>query len=263
MAAIFQTTFSNAFSWMKMYSIRLRFHWSLFPRVKLTIFQHWFRYWLGADQATSHYLNQGWKVYWRIYASLGLNELRYDFDLRFPEPNVEKKKHLLGILWPIDMERKVSESIGIRPCLWLRYHSLPWPGTLKIKFERSDWQEREGRLTWNERNKTPGDVWPTLWPLAMTLNLNLRDRLFTRFRVVLVEIVVSVHDGAWEQEVQTRGHWRSGFWRSVRTSPSGMAKRHWMKGRWVDMKSDRLFDFDLTHDLDLDFGKTFISGMRV
>ena len=28
-----------------------------------------------ADQATSHYLNRGWKVYWRIYASLSLNEL--------------------------------------------------------------------------------------------------------------------------------------------------------------------------------------------
>ena len=28
-----------------------------------------------ADQATSHYLNQWWSIYWRIYASLGLNEL--------------------------------------------------------------------------------------------------------------------------------------------------------------------------------------------
>ena len=26
-----------------MYTFRLRFHWSLFPRVQLTIFQHWFR----------------------------------------------------------------------------------------------------------------------------------------------------------------------------------------------------------------------------
>ena len=43
MAAIFQTTFSNAFSWMKMFKFWLRFHWSLFPRVQLTIFQHWFR----------------------------------------------------------------------------------------------------------------------------------------------------------------------------------------------------------------------------
>ena len=43
MAAIFQTTFSNAFYWMKMYEYRLNFHWSLFLRVQLTISQHWFR----------------------------------------------------------------------------------------------------------------------------------------------------------------------------------------------------------------------------
>ena len=43
MAAIFQTIFSNAFSWMKMDEFRLTFHWSLFLRVQLTIFQHWFR----------------------------------------------------------------------------------------------------------------------------------------------------------------------------------------------------------------------------
>ena len=28
-----------------------------------------------ADQATSHYLNQWWLVYWCLYASLDLNEL--------------------------------------------------------------------------------------------------------------------------------------------------------------------------------------------
>ena len=38
MAPISQTTFSNAFSWLKMYKFQLRFHWSLFPRVKFTIF---------------------------------------------------------------------------------------------------------------------------------------------------------------------------------------------------------------------------------
>ena len=43
MAAIFQTTFSNAFSRMKMYKFWLRFHWSLFPRIQLIIFQHSFR----------------------------------------------------------------------------------------------------------------------------------------------------------------------------------------------------------------------------
>ena len=42
MAAFSQTTLSNAFSWMKIIEFRLKFHWSLFLRVLLTIFQHWF-----------------------------------------------------------------------------------------------------------------------------------------------------------------------------------------------------------------------------
>ena len=35
MDAISQTTFWSAFSWMKMFEFRLKFHWSLFLRVKL------------------------------------------------------------------------------------------------------------------------------------------------------------------------------------------------------------------------------------
>ena len=77
MAAISQTTLSNPFSWMEKFEFRLKFHWSWFPRVQSTRFQHWFRYWIGADQATSHYLNQWWLDCWRLYASLGLNELTW------------------------------------------------------------------------------------------------------------------------------------------------------------------------------------------
>ena len=43
MDAIFWMPFSNAFSWMKIYEFQLRFHWSLFLTVQLTIFQLWFR----------------------------------------------------------------------------------------------------------------------------------------------------------------------------------------------------------------------------
>ena len=43
MAAIFQTTFSNAFFLNHIYKFRLRFHKNLFIRVQLTIFQDWFR----------------------------------------------------------------------------------------------------------------------------------------------------------------------------------------------------------------------------
>ena len=43
MAAISQTPHSNAFSWMKMVEFLLKFRWSLFLRVQLSIFPHWFR----------------------------------------------------------------------------------------------------------------------------------------------------------------------------------------------------------------------------
>ena len=39
MDAISQTTYSNAFSWIKMFQLRFKFHLSLFPRVQKTIFQ--------------------------------------------------------------------------------------------------------------------------------------------------------------------------------------------------------------------------------
>ena len=67
MATISQTSYSNAFSWMKICWFWLKFHRSLFPRVQLTISLQWFRKWLGADQATSHYLNQWWLFCWCIY----------------------------------------------------------------------------------------------------------------------------------------------------------------------------------------------------
>ena len=57
---VFSQTFWNAFSWMKMHEFSLKFHQSLFLTVWLTVFQHWFRSWLGTDQATSHYLNHCW-----------------------------------------------------------------------------------------------------------------------------------------------------------------------------------------------------------
>ena len=45
--------------------------------LQLTIFQHWFRQWLGAGQVTSDCPNQWWLIYWCIYAWLGLNELTH------------------------------------------------------------------------------------------------------------------------------------------------------------------------------------------
>ena len=46
-------------------------HWEMWQLCENIIFTHFI-------QATSHYLNQWWLVYWCIYASLGLNELISD-----------------------------------------------------------------------------------------------------------------------------------------------------------------------------------------
>ena len=59
---ISQTTFSSAFSSMKMFEFRLKFSWSVFLRFQLTIMA-WRR--------------PAYLVYWRIYASRGLNELKH------------------------------------------------------------------------------------------------------------------------------------------------------------------------------------------
>ena len=75
MAAIAQTTLSNTFSWMKIYEFVLWFHWISFLRVQITLFPHSIRQWLDAPRVTSHFRNQWWLVYWRIYASLGFVEL--------------------------------------------------------------------------------------------------------------------------------------------------------------------------------------------
>ena len=58
MTAISQTLFSNAFSWMTSFVFWFKLSWSLFLRVRLAMRQHW----LGAEQATSHYLNQCWHI---------------------------------------------------------------------------------------------------------------------------------------------------------------------------------------------------------
>ena len=52
-------------------------------------------------QATSHYLNQWWLVYRHIYASLGLNELRY---LKISNPKLHVKFTHLKSQWHLPMD---------------------------------------------------------------------------------------------------------------------------------------------------------------
>ena len=60
MTAIFQTTYSNAISWIEIVVFWWKFHWNMFSRTQLTVFQHCFRLNAGVVQATSHCLNWRW-----------------------------------------------------------------------------------------------------------------------------------------------------------------------------------------------------------
>ena len=65
MATIFHMTFPNAFSWMKMYEFRFKISLKFLPKdpIKSTPTLVQIMAWC-----------QWWLIYWRIYASLGLNE---------------------------------------------------------------------------------------------------------------------------------------------------------------------------------------------
>ena len=76
MAAISQTTLSDAFSWMQTYEFRLRLHWILFRGVELTIFQHWFRWWLGTERRQVIIWTNVDPIHWCKYAALGGDELK-------------------------------------------------------------------------------------------------------------------------------------------------------------------------------------------
>ena len=185
MAAISQTTYSSAFSWMKMFEFRLKFQWSLFLRVQLTIFQHWFRLWLGDVQATSHYLNQWWLIYRCIYASLGLNKLIGPWGTNLTEIFIKiqqfyfKKMHLkmLSGKWQPSCLglNKSSQAVFETPprphwvnslapsgATWCQRTwstlTLPWVNQCWLIINWVLWHSLEGDFTGNAQDINPYDV---------------------------------------------------------------------------------------------------------
>ena len=100
MAPNFLMTFSNSFSRTKMHE------WIL---IKISLFT--FR------QATSHYLNERWLVYWHIYASLGPNELIERWSLisiRIPSIKMKRSHEPLILMMGIPiLVKTISTNIKI------------------------------------------------------------------------------------------------------------------------------------------------------
>ena len=79
MAALLQTTFSNAFSGMKMYEFRLQFHWSLFLRGPIKNSRIWSYDGLALTMRQAIVLTNDGIVYWRIFLNV---HSCYDSNLR-------------------------------------------------------------------------------------------------------------------------------------------------------------------------------------
>ena len=122
MAAIFQTTFSNSFTWMKMHEFQIRFYW------RLSQGSNWQNSSIGWDNGLAPNRRQAiiWtsdgRGYWRIYASLGLNELTHDWFYRYE--TLQK----CGIQGSFTIPYAVS--LVLRPCdrpmnvLYVREHDV-------------------------------------------------------------------------------------------------------------------------------------------
>ena len=76
MAAILQTIFSDAFSWITSFEFIFKIHWSLFPRVQLTTTQHWSTG-LAPKRRQANIWTNADMIHWCIYAALGEDELTH------------------------------------------------------------------------------------------------------------------------------------------------------------------------------------------
>ena len=100
---------------------------------------------------TSHYLNQGWWVYRRIYASLGLIELTAKDQLfRYEQPTWP---------WPWPLT-----------CKWCPTHH-PFIGCIRATYQ-TNWKQI-GRIymephSWHVNNFEPS-VWPRLWSFDLEM----------------------------------------------------------------------------------------------
>ena len=112
----------------KKVEFQITIHWNMFLRDQLTIWRHRFRQWLDAERAKAIIWTNVAMLYWRIYASLGINELtRYwvgsitprsenSSNSDFPKHTISRPQGrvmgcLLGVHWKIMTARYCECSV--------------------------------------------------------------------------------------------------------------------------------------------------------
>ena len=125
MAAIFQTKFSNAFILNENVWISIDISIKFVPWTQINNIPALVHIMVGADQATSHYLNHWCLVYWRKYASLGLNEL-VDTDMIWYTVSWYRQLHSsLYSLYMLQLSMNNDWTIWVGMCLFLKVPNFP------------------------------------------------------------------------------------------------------------------------------------------
>ena len=108
---------------MKMFVFRIQFDWSLFQLVQLTIIQNWFRKWLVACSATSHYLNQWWPKLLTHICVIWVNSLnkmdaiwQTTFSVAFSWPG--NICILIKFHWKFVIKNPVDKSSSVQVLVW-------------------------------------------------------------------------------------------------------------------------------------------------
>ena len=159
-----------------MCQFRSEFHQIVFlNNVQSTINHHWYRWWLGAEQESSHYLNRRWLsllmsslvqimawcrtgdkplsgglVYWSMYSSLYLNELMANI-LQLKYSNAFSWKEILIICFKCNS-------------LFLRIHLISqpccrlWLSTKLVTSHYLDWWQPTGNSLTSVHTRHPASM---------------------------------------------------------------------------------------------------------
>ena len=93
--------FSAAFLWMKSFVFWLKFHWSLFLPVPLTITSTGLDNGLAPNRRQAIIWANADPIHWRIYAALGGDELKKDWLLKGNRPTWLTHGGVIRFYWPV------------------------------------------------------------------------------------------------------------------------------------------------------------------
>ena len=105
-------------------SVSIKISPKFVPKDPINNIRHWFRYWLGVDQARSNYPNQ-WCIDFRhIYVLQDLNELRQKFKIHIVSNWIYNIN--THVKWIYFLSKKYIPLQSVKICHWTKIQHIPF-----------------------------------------------------------------------------------------------------------------------------------------